>query len=375
MPREALVLGCRDDNLWAVEHAPHLFGLLPEDLVAALNARGVACQPAEARRVLGRVISEGDLRLREMKKPVAAVVRDATLALPSHRLDVVERALDEADGFVKYLLRLADGALIEAVRIPLHKPGHYTVCLSSQVGCAMGCSFCATGRLGLRRHLAAWEMVAQVIAVRDDLPAGERISGCVFMGQGEPLHNYDAVIQAARVLSNPCGGRIEAKNISVSTVGLAPQILRYAQEGHRFRLIISLHSAQQEKRRGFLPIANKHGLDELAAAIRAYHEATNDRVTIAWTMMSGVNTGRDEVDALRALLAGVPLRINLIDVNDPRADGYRPPSAAELGRFLDDLQLLGQPIVRRYSGGRNKHAACGMLAATTQASAIVEPQG
>lgn len=338
--------------------------MLPTDLVSLLATQGITCSEAEARRVLGHVISEGRSDLRAMKKPVRAVVRDAIDALTTRaRLEVVERVKDDDDGFEKLLLRSSDGALHEAVRIPLQKPGRFTVCLSSQVGCAMGCTFCATGRLGLTRNLAAHEIVAAFVAVRDTLAPGERLSGAVFMGQGEPLANYDEVIQAARVLSDPCGGRVEAKAISISTVGLVPMIRRYTDEGHKFRLIVSLHSAMIEKRRSLLPVAGAFALKDVADAIRAYQRSIDDRVTIAWCVMSGVNTGADEVEALRTLLEGVPIRVNLIDVNDARPDGFQRAPPAELARFLDELQVLGQPVVRRYSGGKNRHAACGMLAA------------
>ena len=340
--------------------------MLPPDLVRFLDENGVACSDAEARRVLGAVISEGRDELRTLKKPVRATARDAVDALTARtRLRVVDRVVDDADNFVKLLLACDDGALHEAVRIPLKKAGCYTVCLSSQVGCAMGCAFCATGRMGLSRNLRAHEIVGAFVAVRDTLAAGERITGAVFMGQGEPLHNYDEVIQAARVLCDPCGGRVSAPSISISTVGLVPMIRRYTSDGHKFRLIVSLTSAVAHRRKSLLPVAGAFALDDLADAIRAHHVATGDRVTIAWVLLGGVNTGDDEVNALRALLPDVPLRVNLIDVNDARAvddGGFVRATAAERARFVDALQVLEQPIVRRYSGGRNKHAACGMLA-------------
>jgi 23S rRNA (adenine2503-C2)-methyltransferase len=351
---------------------PHLFGLLPEDLVAHLASVDVTCGLGEARRLLGHVISEGKAGL-HLKKPVAGRVRDAVAAhTRMHRLSIVERVRDDADGFVKYLLQLDDGALVEAVRIPLLKPGCFTLCLSSQVGCAMGCTFCATGRLGLKRNLEPWEIVAQLIAVRDELQGDERITGAVFMGQGEPLHNYDNVMQAAAVLSNPTGGRISQKAISISTVGLVPQLHRYASEARPYRLIVSLTSALADKRKRLLPVAGSFALADVAAAIRAVQQASGTRQTIAWVVLGGENTGVDEVEALRALLPDVPLRINLIDVNDARDGGFRRATPEELSAFRDALQLTGQPVVRRYSGGQNKHAACGMLAATHQAPAVAE---
>ena len=346
---------------------PNIHGLLPADLASAARAADFACEDGECRRIVARAISEGRSGLRGMKKPVRATLRtfcEAQLAwtLPA----VVERSTDDDDGFVKYLFRADDGALFEAVRIPLHKKDHFTICLSSQVGCAMGCVFCATGRMGFQRNLHAHEIVGSFVRVRAELPHGARISGAVFMGQGEPLANYDEVVQAARVLSDPCGGRIEAKAISISTVGLVPQILRYAKEKHPYRLIVSLTSAIASKRKKLLPVAGAYALDDVAGAIRALHQSTGDRVTLAWVLLGGINSGEDEVNALRTLVPDVPLRINLIDVNDA---GFSRATPLELHAFLDRLSLLGHPVVRRYSGGRNKDAACGMLASTRHEAA------
>ena len=344
-----------------VNGRPHLLGMLPEDLRAWLVGAGVDARPEDYRRVLAEVISRGSDQLRS-GKPLA---RDVRLAVEGgcrwNRLELVDRVEDPDDGFVKFLFRSPDGALSEAVRIPLHREGCFSVCLSSQVGCAMGCDFCATARLGLTRDLEAWEMVAAFVAVRDEAPG--RTTGAVFQGQGEPLANYEAVIQAARILNDSCGGRISADAITISTVGLIPGIRRYAREGHRFRLIVSLTSAIPERRAKLLPVAGRFDLAELADAIRGYAEANRfGRTTVAWVVLGGVNTGQDEVDALHELLGDVRLRLNIIDVNDPRPDGYRQADRAELKGFMDRLQVLKAPIVRRYSGGAKTHAACGMLA-------------
>jgi len=341
---------------------PHLFSMLPGDLVAHLAAHGVTSELGAARRLMAHTVADGrdDLEVRGgLKRAIKQAVEDT---MNRSTLELVERAVDEADGFTKYLFRSPDDALSEAVRIPLHKPGRFTVCLSSQVGCAMGCRFCATGRMGLVRNLEAWEMVAAFREVRRDTAAEDHVSGAVFMGQGEPFENYDEVIRAADVLCHPCGGRIRGEAISISTAGLVPEIRRYTREGHRFRLIVSLTSAIAERRRRLMPVAGKVSLDELASALRE-HAETRDRVTVAWVVLGGINTGPDEAAALMSLLGGVPLRLNLIDVNDPRDGGFRRATPEELDAFIDSLQPLRVPIVRRYSGGSGCHGACGMLTA------------
>lgn len=345
---------------------PHLFGMLPEQLAAHLEEAGVRANEGEARRYLAHWVSHG--RTGVPSKPPSRKFLDGAAAHVDHqRLEVVDRVTDTADGFTKYLFRSPDGALSEAVRIPLAKEGCFTVCLSSQVGCAMQCDFCATGRLGLTRNLEPWEIVSAFCTVRDEAPG--RITGAVFMGQGEPFHNYDAVIQAAQILSHPCGGRIAKKAITISTVGLVPQIRRFTRERHSYRLIVSLTSAVPERRRALLPVAGRFEIEEVAQAIREHSEVAKGLVTVAWVLLGGVNHDQAEVDSLRALLGDVPLRVNLIDVNDARQGGYRRASEEERNDFFDALQVLGVPIVRRYSGGGNEQAACGMLAAAHEAAA------
>lgn len=334
----------------------HLLGLRPPDLAAALG-----CSLREARQVLSRVISEGATDPTPRREPRRALVEALYAQARWDRPEVVSRVPDGEGKSLRYLFRLHDGLLVEAVRIGLHKAAHFTVCLSSQVGCAMACDFCATGRLGLRRNLAAHEIIGCFLTVRDEAPG--RTSGAVFMGQGEPLHNYDEVLQAAAVLSDPAGGRIAHEAISISTVGLVPQIRRYAREGHRYRLIVSLSSAIPERRARLLPVAGRTPLPELVEALRDYAAVAKGRITVAWVLLGGVNDGADEVAALREALAGLPVRLNLIDVNDPRPGGYRRAEEQELRSFFDQLQVLGVPIVRRYSVGADEASACGMLAA------------
>jgi 23S rRNA (adenine2503-C2)-methyltransferase len=182
------------------------------------------------------------------------------------------------------------------------------------------------------------------------------------MGQGEPLANLDEVEQACRVLSHPCGGRIQAGLISISTVGIVPRIREFTARRLPYRLIVSLTSTVQERRAALLPVAAAWPVEEVAAAIREYAAAARGRVTVAWVLLGGVNHGPEEVEGIRRLLGDVPLRLNLIDVNDPRPDGFRQATPDELAGFRTRLRELGVPVVRRYSGGVATHAACGMLA-------------
>lgn len=339
---------------------PNLLAMRPDDLVAHLKAREVVTSDGEVRRILAHVISLGRDGFPDAR-PVARRVTDAVEATTCRdRPRIVERAADPADGFLKYLFQAEDGALFEAVRIPLQRPGTFTVCLSSQVGCAMGCVFCATGRLGLVRNLDAAEIVGAFLAIRDEAPG--RVTGAVFMGQGDPLANAAAVTQACRVLSDPCGGRISAQAISVSTVGPAARIRAYTAQAHPYRLIVSMGSFLPSRRARLLPVVGRESLRDMAAALREHAEATRDRVTVAWVLIDGVNCDDAEIDALVALLGDVPLRVNLIEVNDVRPDGFKPPALERLNAIRRALCDLGIPVVRRYSGGVQAHAACGMLA-------------
>ncbi len=343
--------------------------LTSAELSAAVAPFGV---PASVgRRLFARVHEAGpepfDLRaVRGLSHRCAGALAAAGAA--PRRIEVASRRRSAADGFVKYLFRLHDGALVEAVLIPLPagpdtRPEKHVLCISSQAGCPLACVFCATGRMGAIRDLAAWEIVEQVARVsrivREEALAP--IRGLVFMGMGEPFLNYDAVIRAARILSDPAGFAIAAKAITISTAGIVPAIRRYTAEGHKYRLAISLTSAIEEKRRKLMPIEKKYPLGELLAAARAHSEATRDRVMLEYVTISGVNVGEEDAAALVERLAGMRVRLNLIDVNDSTG-AFAPPTESELRRFRDWLEPLRQPVVRRYSGGKDVDAACGMLA-------------
>jgi 23S rRNA (adenine2503-C2)-methyltransferase len=333
-----------------------------EELHARLAPFGVSARLA--RRLQAAVVRRGAPEipgeLSEVSPRLLERVREVT-AVP--HLTCIEKAVSGRDGFVKYLFRGTGPEPFEAVRIPLlHRPDDpkYVVCVSSQVGCALGCAFCATGRLGFRRNLAAWEIVDQVVQVQAD--SEHPVRGVVLMGMGEPLLNYERVMRAAQVLSEPCGMAIDAKAITISTVGVVPMIRRFTAERRPYRLVVSLTSADPERRRELLPIENTYPLPELLAAVREHQAATGTRVTLAWTLLAGINTRPEDARRLAEWTAGLPVKLDLIDVNDPTGQ-FRPPDREELDRFRDALRAeLGMPVARRYSGGQDVHGGCGMLA-------------
>lgn len=340
--------------------------LTAEGLYEAMRPMGVSLRLA---RRLQAVVMRGPRdawpeRMDEARRPLLAQIK---AAYPVPHLELVEKVISPRDAFAKYLFRAGGGDLIESVRIPLlHRPGDekYIVCVSSQVGCSLGCAFCATARLGFRRNLEPWEIVDQVLKICDDSP--HPVRGVVFMGMGEPMLNYDAVIRAAEILSESCGPAISAKAITISTAGVVPGIRRFTEERRPYRLVVSLNAADDALRAELMPIARLHPLPELMEAIRAHHRATGIRATLGWTCISGVNTRPADAAALAELTAGLPLILDLIDVNDP-SGRFCPPSREELDAFRDALTAeLGMPVVRRYSGGQDIAGGCGMLAGRRQ---------
>ena len=331
-----------------------------DQLAATLAHAGVT--PPLARRLLAAAVRRGALPT--LGKGLSAKLRDDLRHLTEiPHLTQVRRTVSAADGFTKYLFQGHGPEVFEAVRIPLlHRPEDlkYIACVSSQVGCAMGCAFCATGRMSFRRNLAAWEIVDQVVKIQADSP--HPVRGVVFMGMGEPFLNYDAVMAAVRILSEPCGMAIAAKAITISTVGIVAGIRRFTTEAHSARLVVSLTTADPIQRLELLPVEKANPTSDLVQALREYHAVTGQRVTLAWTMMSGVNCGESDAQQLANLTRGLPIKLDLIDVNDPTGC-FQPPSPAELNAFRDALRIrLAMPVARRYSGGHDIHAACGMLA-------------
>ncbi len=293
-------------------------------------------------------------------------------------LEVIERRASAVDSFEKVLFLTADGGRFEALRIPLERADRCTVCVSSQIGCALGCAFCATGRLGLGRNLEAWEIVEQVRQLRLGLPTGVRVHGVVFQGMGEPLANIDRVLAAIRVLTDPSALAINARAITVSTAGLPAGIRRLAHEAPSVRLAISIASALPHKRRRLMPIDGVHGLPQVIDAAVEHARITRQSPMFALTLLRGINDGEADATALADLLldfatrTGIRARLSIIPYNEigsEPAQGSTEPFArtckAVEDTFRDLLAARGVFSHRRYSGGADIAAACGQLAAKT----------
>ncbi len=334
---------------------------------AALGASGL--NRTEHLKLFAAVFNHGAQQLEALKRApqVRAATRDWVQAngeLP--RLEVVERRAAD-DGFVKYLFESPLGGRFEAVRIPLFDT-KYVVCISSQVGCALACDFCMTGKLGFQRNLETWEILDQVLRVREE--ATRPVRGVVFMGMGEPLLNYANTTRAARVMCHPAGLAISGKSITFSTAGWVPGIRKYRADRLPYRLAFSITSAIPHKRAQVLPVEKTWPLTDLVREVRAYAEESGARAMLAYVMISGFNVGREDAEALRDTFAGVPVMIDLIDVTDPTGK-YQPPTPEELAAFRDHLQVVKAPIARRYSGGKDIDAACGTLAATQRGGVLL----
>ena len=319
---------------------------------------------AEARKLVAAVHRGEDIvASAHVRRSAADAVREAG-RVP--QVEVVSESASQLDPFVKYLCKRGDH-VFETVRIPLEHPDRFTVCVSSQVGCALACAFCATGKLGLARNLEAWEIVEQVRVVRARLARG-RIHGVVFQGMGEPLANLDHVLVAIAVLSNPCALGIDARAITVCTAGLPAGIRRLAREAPKVRLGLSVSSAIAEDRRRVMPIAERFDLDAVLDAAAEHATLTGLSPMWAVTLLAGINDSDRHAHALAdrahafAARTGRRPRISILDYNPIDGDPFtRSPRMAA---FRAVLSAAGLPSHRRYSGGADVAAACGQLAAS-----------
>jgi 23S rRNA (adenine2503-C2)-methyltransferase len=321
-------------------------------------------KPFRARQLYKWVHQRGATSFEEMtdlSKPLRErLTREAELVHVTK--DLEQRSVD---GTVKYRFKTADGKLIESVYMP--SPDRKTLCVSTQVGCAMGCRFCATATLGLQRHLTPSEIVAQVHAVNrevrhlEGLETLRPLTNLVFMGMGEPLHNFENLKVALGLLQSEEGPNFSARHITVSTVGLVPMIERFANETD-VKLAISLNASNDETRSQIMPVNKRFKIADLMAAVRAFPMKYGRRVTFEYVLMSGVNDSDTNAHELAALLRGLPVKVNLIQYNENPGLGFATTLDTRAHLFQKILETAEVPAFIRANRGRDISAACGQLA-------------
>lgn len=272
-------------------------------------------------------------------------------------LEIVDVLISKADGTRKYLFRLKDGNVIESVLMK-YKHGN-SVCISSQVGCRMGCRFCASTLGGLTRNLLPGEMLDQVYKIQKH--SGERVSNLVVMGTGEPLDNYENLLKFIRMLSEEHGLHISQRNITVSTCGIVPRMYDLAEEKLQITLALSLHASSQEKRKELMPIAYKYDIHEVLDACRYYFEKTGRRITFEYSLVGGVNDSDQDVQRLSELIRGMNCHINLIPVNPIKERNYVQSERRVVDNFKTKLEKCGINVTIRREMGRDIGGACGQL--------------
>ncbi|NUQ86631.1 MAG: 23S rRNA (adenine(2503)-C(2))-methyltransferase RlmN [Anaerolineales bacterium] len=300
----------------------------------------------------------------------------------------VRTYLDSSDKSTrKTLFQLPDGNLVEAVLMRYGDPADYpsppsplpaaegrrgegkkrrTLCISTQAGCAMGCVFCATGQMGFKRNLSSGEIVAQAMYYAQMLKEqGETVTNIVFMGMGEPFHNYDNVMAAVDRLNNPDGFKFGARRLTISTVGLVPQIKRFADEGRQVNLAVSLHAADNDERLAIMPVNKKYNIDEVIEACKYYVERTRRRVTFEWALIDGVNDSPEIARQLASRLKGLLCHVNAIPLNPTQGYIGGATNRARAAAFKQALENAGIPCTIRMRRGIDINAGCGQLAAYT----------
>jgi len=326
--------------------------------LAEVLADAIDADPGTARRAFQDLWQNGADDIsgltsvrRSIRKRLAGVARVSRLA--------TDRVLRSADGTTKFLWRLDDGLVIESVLIP--DGDRLTLCMSTQVGCAMGCTFCLTGDMGLERHLTAAEIALQPLTVQRTLPPGRRISNLVLMGMGEPLHNLGPLVTALRICLDDFGLRMSHRRITVSTVGLVPKMAELAA-ALPVNLAVSLNATTEEQRRAIMPITRRWSMAELLDACRAFPLPSGKRITFEMVLFAGFNDTLEDAERLRALLHGIPAKVNLIPYNEnPGRPSFRRPSDEVVRAYQDHLVRHGTSCSVRATRGLDIHAACGQL--------------
>jgi 23S rRNA (adenine2503-C2)-methyltransferase len=326
------------------------------ELEAALEARGY--ERFRARQIFGWIYRHGVTDVGAMTDLPRDLREQLATELPLTTPKLLYREAS-VDGTEKFLIQFADGKQIESVYIP--DTPSMTFCISTQVGCAMACAFCLTGKMGLARNLTAGEIVGQVRVLANALDMRTRPFNIVFMGMGEPLHNYDETMRALRILVDERGFAVPARRMTLSTVGLLPALERLAHEPVMPNLAISLHAPTDAQRGRLVPLNRKYGIREIVEACRRFPLRKRSRITFEYVLLAGINDSREDANRLATLLADVKAKVNLIPLNAAAGIPFDRPSDDTIDRFAGILAARGLVVSVRKSRGRDIRAACGQL--------------
>lgn len=326
-----------------------------KELQALMHQRGAS--PYRAEQVFRALYQRRIRRFEEMKELPRQLRLDLKKECSFTPLVPVTRAYS-ADKTEKFLLRLHDGNVIEAVSIPA--PRRVTGCVSTQAGCAFACSFCASGKAGLVRNLTPAEIIAQALYLRDESET-RRLTHLVFMGTGEPLDNYDNLLAAIRIMNTACGMHIGARRMTISTCGIVKGIERLAKERLQVELSVSLHAADDRTRSRLMPVNRRYPLRRLMQACRSYAAETGRQVTFEYVLIEGVNADLRSAGRLAVMLRGMDAKVNLIPCNPVQEFPHKPPTHDKMQKFQKRLRALRVHSTLRTPRGRDIAAACGQL--------------
>ena len=329
--------------------------MLPEELKVLAEQLGE--KPFRAAQLFGWMHEKNVRSYDEMTNLPASFRKKLETKYPLTVLDCVEMQVSKLDGTRKFLFRLEDGNVVESVWIEYHHGN--SVCISTQVGCKMGCRFCASTLGGWVRDLKPSEMLEQIYQIQRIM--NDRVSNIVLMGTGEPMDNYDAVVRFIRLVSHEKGLNISQRNITVSTCGIVPRIRQFADEGLNVTLALSLHAPNDEKRRELMPIANRYSLEEVLAACRYYFDRTGRRLTFEYSLVGGKNDSEEDARQLAGLLKGLNCHVNLIPVNPIKERNYVQSGQKVIEAFKNKLEKYKINVTIRREMGRDIDGACGQL--------------
>lgn len=335
----------------------NVLDLLPEELNQCLLDIGE--KEYRAKQILNWVYNKYTTDFNEMTS-LSETLRNKLQSILNIAIPTIITKSSSNDGTTKYLLSLQDGSNIEMVIIPNGKKN--TLCISSQVGCARKCKFCATAKLGFKRNLKTHEITSQVFLAIKEL-GDDKLTNIVFMGMGEPLDNFENVVKAIRILQHDLCFNFSPRRITVSTSGVIPQIAKLADTGLKLKLAVSLNSAIQSKREILMPISKIFPLPDLKKSLIDFRKKTFYRITFEYVMIKDFNIGREDVKALLKYLGDISCKLNVIKWNKVDDLPYETPTTEEIDRFINSMNVLSYAVTYRKSRGADIHAACGQLAA------------